>query len=248
MTAEGRPNNLLISVIIPTWNEIGLVGKALETLLQQQGDFEVIVVDGGSTDGTCEVVEKFPVQLVRQPDAIPPGLGSQINRGAEKARGSILMFLHIDVRLPRGGIAQVTSALDDPTMVGGGFLPRYDCPVRPLRGLTLELVERSWQSQTRLWHWFAGDTAPFIRTAAFWHAGGYPPARFASDWDFAQQLQRLGRLAIIQAPVEVDCRRLVQNGVLKTYVMTALIGLLYYMQVDRAQLSKLYRTCLPRER
>jgi len=85
----------MVSVIIPVLNEIAIVGAALQTLLRQRGAYEVIVVDGGSVDGTCEVVRQFPVQLVRQPAHVPPGLSSQINRGAQIARGNILLFLHI---------------------------------------------------------------------------------------------------------------------------------------------------------
>ena len=68
----------VVSVIIPVLNEVALVGRALEALLRQSGAYEVIVADGGSADGTCEVVRRYPVQLVQQPEAEPPGIGSQI--------------------------------------------------------------------------------------------------------------------------------------------------------------------------
>src|ERR1051326_8748577 len=104
----------MVSVVIPVLNEIAMVGGALETLLQQRGAYEVIVVDGGSLDGTCEVVRQFPVQLLPQPALAPSGLSAQINRGAQKARGNILLFLHIDVELPPGGIIDIEAALADP--------------------------------------------------------------------------------------------------------------------------------------
>src|SRR5262247_3195109 len=90
----------MISIIMPVLNEVAIIGSALETLLRQGGEYEVIVVDGGSADGTCEVVQRFPVSLVRMPLWLPPGIGCQINQGAVQAQGDVLLFLHVDVQLP----------------------------------------------------------------------------------------------------------------------------------------------------
>jgi glycosyltransferase involved in cell wall biosynthesis len=238
----------MISMIIPVLNEVAMVGAALETLLQQRGDYEVIVVDGGSDDGTCEVVQQFPVQIVRQPPAVPPGLGYQIHRGAQVAQGDILVFLHIDVQLPPLGTAYIESALVNPRFIGGGFIPTYHGPVPDSERLSLALVERYWQVVTRVFRSFAGDTAPFIRREVFWRSGGYPPACFASDWDFARKMQSLGPLAVIREPVLVHSRRLVQNGVLKTLLMTWSVALMYHLGADRVFLRDWYRKRLPRER
>jgi glycosyltransferase involved in cell wall biosynthesis len=238
----------MISIIIPVLNEVALVGAALETLLCQRGDYEVIVVDGGSDDGTCDVVQRFPVQLAHQPPSVPPGLGYQINRGAQRARGNILVLLHIDVQLPPLGIARIESALGDPQFIGGGFIPSYYGPVPDSARLRLALVERGWQMGTHVFCWFVGDTAPFIRSDVFWRSGGYPPACFASDWDFARKIQKLGRLAVIREPALVHSRRLVQNGIFRTMLVTGSVALLYHMRADRVFLRNWYRTWLPRER
>jgi len=238
----------MISIIVPVLNEVGIIGPALEALVQQRGDFEVIVVDGGSLDGTCDIVQLYPLQLVRQPPGVPAGLGNQINRGAARARGDILVFLHIDVELPPLGTALIEAALADPRFIGGGFVPAYRGAVPASERLPLAVVERAWQAGPRLWHIFAGDTAPFIRSAVFQRGGGYPPAGFASDWDFAAKLIRLGRLAVIREPALVQSRRLVQNGVMKTMLVTWSIGLMYGLGVDRGFLRNWYQRWLPRER
>lgn len=238
----------MISIIIPVLNEATLVETALETLLQQAGDYEVIVADGGSQDGTCEIVQQFPVQLVQQPPGVPPGLGDQINRGAQAARGSILVFLHLDVQLPACGMALIEAALADPRFVGGGFMPMYHGPVPDRERLNLAIIERLWQTWTSLFGTFAGDTAPFIRSEAFRRCGGYPPACFASDWDFADKLLRLGKVAVIRERALVHNRRLVQNGVWKTMLVTWSVWFLYCLRADRAFMRKWYRTWLPRER
>jgi glycosyltransferase involved in cell wall biosynthesis len=238
----------LISVIIPVLNEFALVGPALETLLRQRGDYEVIVADGGSSDGTIEVVQQFPVQLVPQPPATPPGLGSQINRGAQKARGNILVFLHIDVELPPLAMPKIEAAFSDPQVIGGGFIPSFYGPAPASARWRLALVERIWKLGTGGLNWFVGDTAPFIRSDVFWRTGAYPPAGFASDWDIARRMQKMGRLAAIRDPARVHSRRLVQNGVFKTMLVTLSVAALYNLHVDRVFLQKWYQWWLPRER
>jgi glycosyltransferase involved in cell wall biosynthesis len=238
----------MISVIVPVLNEVALVGKALETLLRQAGDYEVIVADGGSQDGTVEIVRQFPVTLVQQPPGVPPGLGDQINRGARAAQGGILVFLHLDVELPPGAMALIESALANSRFASGGFIPVYHGPVQGLERLNLAIVERLLQAWTAAFGTFAGDTAPFIRSEVFWRSGGYPPACFASDWDFASLLPRLGKVAVIRQPAFVQNRRLVQNGVLKTMLVTWSVWGLYCLRADRNFMRKWYRTWLPRER
>jgi glycosyltransferase involved in cell wall biosynthesis len=206
------------------------------------------VADGGSQDGTCGVVRQFPVTLVEQPRGVPPGLGDQINRGAQAARGDILVFLHLDVELPAGAMGLIETALADPRFVGGGFIPVYCGPVSGLERLNLAIVERLWQTWTVSFGTFAGDTAPFIRREVFLRSGGYPPACFASDWDFADKLLRLGKVAVIRERARVQNRRLVQNGVWKTMLVTWSIWFLYCLRVDRYFMRRWYRWGLPRER
>ena len=237
----------MVSVVIPVLNEAKLAGLALTRLLRQPGSYEVIVVDGGSTDGTQAAVRQHPVRLIEQPPDVPPGLGYQINRGAQQAQGDSLLFLHIDVQLPPTGINLIESALSDPEIVGGGFMPAYDGAASASERLGLAVAQRIWE----IWagtYMFAGDGAPFIRRDVFWHSGGYPPASFACDWDFARQLKRLGRLALIPDRITVANRRLVQNGVVKAMLVTLSVWCLYRLGLDRARLRSWYRWCLASER
>jgi glycosyltransferase involved in cell wall biosynthesis len=238
----------MISIIVPVLNEVAIVGAALEALLRQRGEYEVIVVDGGSHDGTSDVVQRFPVSLVHMPPSLSPGIGCQINQGAQQARGDVLLFLHVDVQLPPQATSHIEVTLADPQLIGGGFLPAFNGSVPNSERLMLALIERVWKTRTRVFRWFAGDTAPFIRRDVFWRYGGYPSTAFASDWDFAEQMGQHGRLAVIHEPVRVDCRRHVSNGVLKTLLVTGSLELMYHMGADRQFLRNWYRTWLPRER
>ena len=238
----------MISIIMPVLNEAAIIRTALDILLQQAGNYEIIIVDGGSHDGTCDLAQRFPIQLVRMPRDRPPGIGSQINLGAERATGDVLLFLHADVQLPSNAMTHIDAALSEPDIVGGGFVPAFARSAHSAQRLMLKLVERGWQTRTRVFCWFAGDTAPFVRTEAFTRSGGYPATSFASDWDFAAQLRKLGRLAVIREPVCVDSRRHIYNGVLKTLLVTGSIELMYQLGADRDFLRDWYRRWLPRER
>lgn len=221
---------------------------ALEALLRQAGDYEVIIVDGGSTDQTCALAMQFPVRVVCVERGQPPGIGHQINLGAQAAQGNILLFLHADVQLPTNGVALIEAALANPDITGGGFVPAFRNIEPPSEHRLLKWVERMWQFRTRRFCWFAGDTAPFIRADVFRQCGGYSTASFASDWDFAGQLRRLRRLVVIDQAVGVDCRRHIYNGVLKTLLVTGSVEFMYRIGVSRVFLRAWYRSWLPHER
>ena len=87
----------MISVVIPAYNEEQALPATLRSLLAQPGAYEVIVVDGGSTDRTCEIVRaESNVRLL----TAPKGRASQMNAGAKEAGGDLLLFLHADTVLP----------------------------------------------------------------------------------------------------------------------------------------------------
>lgn len=241
----------MISIIIPVLNEVAITSTALNRLLLQQGDYEVIVVDGGSTDGTRDVIRRLALPLVDWSPNQESSISAQINCGAQQAQGDVLVFLHVDVQLPDNAIALINDALIPPVVVGGGFVPKFSQLARPARqsnNIALTAVERLWQKRTRRLTWFAGDTAPFIRTKHFVAAGGYPNSSFASDWDWAWQLKTLGPLAVIRETVLVDPRRHLYNGVIKTLLVTGSVELMYHLGVNRIFLRNWYRKWLPRER
>lgn len=88
-----------IAVIVPTLNEAAALGGLLANLLEREGDFRVVIADGGSSDGTVEIARRFSgVACVR----LERGRGLQMNAGARGATEDILLFLHADTFLPAG--------------------------------------------------------------------------------------------------------------------------------------------------
>src|SRR6266540_1844647 len=110
-----------VSIVIPVLNEERTVASALEALTRLAPD-EIVVVDGGSTDQTQDIVGHTPATLL----TAPRGRASQMNYGARMAQGEILLFLHADTRLPATALADIRAALENPKCVGGCFDVRLD--------------------------------------------------------------------------------------------------------------------------
>jgi rSAM/selenodomain-associated transferase 2 len=246
----------MISIIIPVLNEAPVIGLALETVLHQLGNYEVIVVDGGSSDATCDIVQNFAdadvrstvardapvqgttpqVQLVKKLPAMSVGIGSQLNLGATQAQGEVLLFLHVDVELPQGAIALIEAALRDRRYVGGGFLAQYDT-----RSLLLRLSSWRMQMRAQVQRLFSGDTAPFVRREIFWAIGGYPELPIMDDYEFATRLRQAGPLIVLKEHVTISARRHLSRGILRSMVETEIIKGLYWAGVSPTALATFYR-------
>src|ERR1041385_6170956 len=110
-----------ISIVVPVLNEARLIGPFLRHLKALGPDAEIIVVDGGSSDGTLELARPL---ADRVPTA-PRGRAAQMNAGAEIATGEILWFLHADLHLSANAIEEIQFALRDERVAGGCLRLRY---------------------------------------------------------------------------------------------------------------------------
>lgn len=200
---------------MPALNEAEGIGAALATVARQSGPVEAVVVDGGSTDGTAEAARTaLPGVLVVE---AARGRALQMNAGAARARGDVLLFLHADTRLPDGALDAVRDALSDPAAVAGCFrttfgLGRSAGGFGPLGRVFMRLWEaRLW---TR-WHRLAfGDRALFVRREAFEAVGGFPAQPIFEDLDVVRALRRRGRFVFLDAAVETSARRFRRGGAL----------------------------------
>lgn len=228
----------MLSIIIPVLNEALGIEGTLRALLAQQGDYEVIVVDGGSSDGTPALVRRFAVTLLERPNA-PDRIAGHFNTAAQLARGDVLLFLHADVRLPPDTPALIAAALCDQEVIGGGFRSRFDSDHWFLRFSSWHMNWRIGRGQRgRL---FYGDMGPFVRREAFTRIGGYPTIAFMEDHAFAWRLMRAGPLAVVEAPLTISARRFREEGVVRTVLWAQWIKLLFYLGVSPATLGPLYR-------
>ncbi|WP_412067467.1 TIGR04283 family arsenosugar biosynthesis glycosyltransferase [Rubrivirga sp. IMCC43871] len=208
-----RPTS--ISVVLPTLDEATAIGATLTSIAAQPGPWDAIVADGGSTDDTAERARAAlaGVQIV---DA-ERGRARQMNAGAARATGDVLLFLHADTRLPGGAFDAVRTALTDPLAVAGCFRTTFDHDERGDFGPIGRTFMRLWEARLWMrWHRLAfGDRALFVRREVFEAVGGFPDQPIFEDLDAVRSVRRLGRFVFLDAEVVTSARRYRRHGAVR---------------------------------
>ncbi len=222
----------MLSLVIPVLNEAENLEDVLRNAASACPGAELIVVDGGSRDGTPELVARFPGVRLLQSER---GRAVQMNAGGAAAQGDILMFLHADTRLPTGAAAAVAAALRDPEVVGGRFDIRLDS-----RRVLIRAVANLMNTRSRLTGIATGDQAMFVRRSVFAAVGGFPRIPLMEDVEFSRQVKRLGRLAALRLQVTASARKWEREGILRTILLMWSLRLLYWLGVSPVRLHGWY--------
>jgi len=172
----------------------------------QAGADEVIVSDGGSTDGTDGIAAQLCCRFVRG----LPGRAKQQNLGARVASGDILLFLHADNWLERGSVDQVRRATRQGRHQGGAFRQAIEAEGRLYR-----LLEHGNAARVRLWGLAYGDQGIFVARETFARLGRFPELALMEDLRFMRRLRRHSRPLLLPGPLHVSARRWQQNGVIR---------------------------------
>ena len=222
-----------LSIIVPTLNEAEGIVATLECLrgLRRSGH-EVIVADGGSDDGTAELVQDLADQLVRA----PAGRAAQMNAGARVATGDVLLFLHADSRLPAAADHLVLKGL----VCGGQAWGRFDVCIAGSHPL-LRVVQAMMNLRSRLTRICTGDQAIFVRREVFEAVGGYPHQELMEDIAISARLRRLSAPLCLRTRCLTSARRWESQGVLRTIVLMWWLRLQYAAGVAPARLARVYR-------
>jgi uncharacterized protein len=195
-----------ISIIIPTLNEALTLPLALARI-PKIPSIEVIIVDGGSHDGTQELAASGEAKVLSS----SLGRARQMNTGAGQARGRFLLFLHADTLLPEGFTDQVHHILSRPENAAGAFQLKFD---PPLPGL--EIIEKLANWRARVLQMPYGDQAIFLRAEQFQNLGGVREIPIMEDVDLIRRLSRQGRIVIAPVPVITSSRRWKDSGIWRT--------------------------------
>ena len=188
----------MISIVIPTLNEAARLSNLLVRLAADPVPHEVIVVDGGSKDGTVLVAYASGVRVLRS----APGRGKQLALGAAAARGETLLFLHADSRFPAGGLSQIARVLSlNPDCPGGNFRLVFDGDSSFSRWLT------GFYAWIRARGLYYGDSGIFVRRTVYDEIGGIRPIELMEDYDFTRRLERKGRTCCIDNPPLITSSR-----------------------------------------
>jgi rSAM/selenodomain-associated transferase 2 len=227
-----------VSIIIPALDEAPRIEACLLRLRRDFPEAGVIVVDGGSRDGTARLAAAHAKVLDCQ-----PGRGRQLNAGAAAADGEVLWFIHADTSVEPAAFDQMLAALADPRVIAGGCSLRFDRDTPSLRYL-------AWASNLRarrLGQIF-GDQAMFVRRDVFDELGGFPDYPLMEDFAFSRRLHRAGRLALLPATATASARRFERHGIWRMIAFMQIIKALYLAGVSPEHLARRYAAGPPRLR
>jgi len=217
-----------LSVVIPTLNEAGNVGRLLDRLAAS-GVYETVVSDGGSTDGTQEIVRSHGSRLVEGEG----GRGQQLRAGANATTGNALLFLHADVVPPLDLYGQISTALGA-GFVGGNFRLRY--PDGGVVGRWLELLAPLYRRLGR----YYGDSGIFVRRDVYERIGGMPHVPVMEDVILARRLEAAGPTAYLPGPMVSSARRWRERP-LRTFLLWGLLQGAFALGASPWQLVRFYK-------
>lgn len=227
-----------LHIVMPVLNEAAGITATLRQLqpLLARGA-RLIVVDGGSSDGTLELVRQF---AARQPGvqtrAAPRGRARQMNAGAQAEGEAPLLFLHADTTLPPDADTLITTALSD----GRHRWGRFDVAIEGRHWL-LPVIAFFMNRRSHLTGIATGDQALFMTRAAFDAVGGFPDQPLMEDIEISARLKRLSPPVCLSARVRTSGRRWEARGVWRTVLLMWRLRLAYWRGVPAARLAELYR-------
>ncbi|MCQ8106026.1 TIGR04283 family arsenosugar biosynthesis glycosyltransferase [Methylomonas sp. SURF-2] len=219
-----------LSIIIPVLNEAGQLAEKLQALQNLRDRCQLLLVDGGSDDGSACVAAGLVDQVLYS----PPGRGKQMNLGAAKSAADVLLFLHADTRLPSDAVALLEHAV-----AAGYRWGRFDVRFDSSRA-TFKLIAFMMNWRSRLTGIATGDQALFVTRQAFAAAGGFPEIALMEDIGLSARLKKQGRPCCLRATVTTSARRWQRHGILKTIVLMWRLRLAYFFGADPGRLAAQY--------
>jgi rSAM/selenodomain-associated transferase 2 len=222
----------MLSIVVPCLNEAEGIANTLSALspLRARGA-EVIVVDGGSRDGTVERAAPHADCVI----SAPRGRASQMNTGAARARGEILLFLHTDTLLPESADALILEGLNRQRRGWG----RFDVAISGSHPL-LRVVAWLMNARSRLTGIATGDQAIFATRSLFTAAGGYPDIALMEDIALCKRLKRFGPPLCVRHRLTASGRRWEKHGVVRTILLMWRLRLAYWLGADPGKLAVRY--------
>ena len=220
----------MYSIVVPVFNEAESIKDALQALqvYRQQGH-ELIVVDGGSTDDTARLAAGHVDKLVHA----AKGRAKQMNAGAKCAVGDILIFLHVDTRLPPSLDKLANKLVAKP--VWGYFRVRLSG-----QHYLLRVIEYCMNLRSRLTSIATGYQCLFIDSGLFFEAGAFPEIPLMEDIAFCKQLRRRQRPLLLDAVVVTSSRRWEKHGIISTVLEMWLLRFLYFIGISPGALAGFY--------
>jgi len=220
-----------LSLVIPVLNERENLKQLANHLRQEAAFAEIIVVDGGSTDGSQKIAETFASQVFQS----DTGRAVQMNIGAEKSTKEYILFLHADTRLPPGFANKFKKWAEQKPVWGFS-------PVK-LDGnhWLFRLIERAISIRSRLTYGASGDQAICVERKHFLAIGGYENISLMEDLSICRRLSKRYKPCLFNSPVITSSRRWEQQGIIKTVLLMWRLRFYYYLGTSPEKLAARYR-------
>jgi rSAM/selenodomain-associated transferase 2 len=222
-----------VSIVVPVLNE----EKALPALIAALAALdpapdEVLLVDGGSEDATCDIARKAGWRVL----ASKRGRAVQINAGVEAAQGPLVCVLHADTILPPDAVAVIRATLADSRVALAGFTPLICGPEKTRWGTSFHNWIKTWYAPLIMRpHLFLrgvrllfGDHAMFFQRADFLAVGGCDPGTpVMEEADLCIRMARLGKVRLVPRIVRTSDRRVAAWGPLRANWIYFKVGMMW---------------------
>ena len=224
-----------VSAIIPTFNEERSLRACLDSLVQLPKSIEILLVDGGSSDSTCEIAKSYPTVKVLTSTR---GRAFQMNAGAAAAGGEIFWFIHADSIVPPSSLEAIAGAFrQEAGLIGGAFRFGLDA-----QGLAYRVLEFGVYLRNRFFCIPYGDQAMFVTREVFFALGGFPEAPILEDLKFWRRLKKFGTVRILAPCVLTSARKWRMNGLFSTTLRHWIVVVLDWLGASPERISVLCRS------
>ena len=226
----------MISIIIPVYHEENIIDKCINHLLTgiKDDDYEIIIVDGDYQQSSIKSIKKRIKNIKYL--STTRGRGNQMNIGASKAKGNILLFLHGDTQLPNKALQKINTAMSQGNYIGGAF----NLAINSHKSL-LQLIAFCASMRSQLTRIPFGDHGIFIKKDYFFQVGGYKEIPLMEDIELMRRIkQRKDKIIILKDKIKTSARRWEKNGILYNTLRNWILQLLYFLGTSPHKLVQYY--------
>ncbi len=229
---EARETELRVSVVVPSWKDSENLAILLPSLAGMPFVDETIVVDASGDQQAEELARAFGAMFLQCPR---PNRGAQMNAGANRATGDVLVFQHADTQLTEAHLCALAEALRDPDVIGGAFHREFD-----ERHPRLKWLGGVARALARNGGTLFGDQSIFVRREIFHRLNGFALIPLMEDMEFSRRLRAAGTTVVLDPPVRSSARRHARQGAWRTSIQNGLFILLYKVGVSPVLLHRWY--------